>query len=102
MQPKKLHLQILKISAVFLFVTFSAEAFGQFPVLKREYRILKSADKHYSEKEFSKAIVKYRDYISRYGGNPDVWYKLAVSYQEFNQPERASVYFTKIIITHLL
>lgn len=90
---------ILKFTFILLLSAASVNTYSQFPVFKREQRMMKKADELYAEQNYSKAIIKYKEIISRYSGNPDLWYKLAVSYQEMDQPERASVYYQKIIKT---
>lgn len=87
---------------LYSFITLSlflleANVFGQFPVLKRQERVLKKADVLFQQKDYSKAIIKYRDYISRYEGTPDIYFKLATAYKDLGQPERAETYYKKVI-----
>ncbi|MBN1115847.1 MAG: OmpA family protein [Bacteroidales bacterium] len=82
-----------------LFIAFSAKSYAQFPNFSREFRLLNQADKLYQERDYYKAVTKYREYISRYEGNVDVWYKIAISYKELGQPERSELYYSRIIKT---
>jgi outer membrane protein OmpA-like peptidoglycan-associated protein/tetratricopeptide (TPR) repeat protein len=91
-----------KVKVLFLFFIFIIQvqsSFCQLPVFKREQRMLKIADKHYQEKDYVKAIEKYRDYISRYEGNVDVWYRIAIAFKETGRPERSEIYYNRIIKT---
>jgi outer membrane protein OmpA-like peptidoglycan-associated protein/tetratricopeptide (TPR) repeat protein len=73
--------------------------YSQLPVFKREQRLLKTADKLFQEKDYLKALEKYRAYISRYEGNVDVWYRIASAYKEIGKPERSEIYYNRIINT---
>lgn len=90
----------IKTILIFLFFfSASSKTYSQFPVFKREQRLLKVADKHYQEKDYVKALTKYREYASRYEGNVDVWYRIALSYKEIGKPERSEIYYNRIIKT---
>ncbi len=80
-----------------LFTTGKVSA--QLPVFNREQRMLKVADKLYEQKDYLKALTKYRDYASRYDGNVDVWYRIAISYKELGKPDRSEIYYNRIINT---
>lgn len=88
------YLKLLILGIIFF---QSYELFGQFPAFNREYRILKKADELYQNKEYSKAISKYKEYTSKYEDSSDIWYKIADSFKELNQPERATLYYNRII-----
>lgn len=98
MNSKTFH-KILRFTIFCFLIIQSPQVFGQFPVFKREQRMLKKADELYTEKDYLKAITKYKEITSRYEGNPDIWYKVAVSYQEIDQPEKAAIYYNRIIKT---
>jgi outer membrane protein OmpA-like peptidoglycan-associated protein/tetratricopeptide (TPR) repeat protein len=82
---------------LFASLVFVTSVMGQFPVQKRERRLTKQAQELFSEQKYIKAIDKYKEIISRYDGNPDIWYNMAVCYQEINQPERAQLYYNRIL-----
>lgn len=90
------------VKVLFFLVLYAFQvqnSYGQLPVFKREQRLIKIADKHFQEKDYVKALEKYRDYISRYKGNVDVWYRIAISYKETGRPERSEIYYNRIINT---
>ncbi len=102
MHPKmktKIFHNFLKFSFFCLLLFQSNHVFSQFPIISREQRMNKKADELFTEKNYAKAIVKYKEISSRYEGNLDLWYKLAVSYQEVDQPEKAALYYNRIIKT---
>lgn len=93
-------LQIITFSLVFVLLALTpGKVSAQLPVFKREQRLLKVADKHYQEKDYVKALTKYREYASRYDGNVDVWYRIAISYKELGKPDRSEIYYNRIINT---
>lgn len=90
------------IKTIFFLVfisVFSSEIYCQFPVFSRQQRLLKIADKHFQEKDYYKALTKYKEYASKYDGNVDVWYRIALSYKEIGQPDRSEIYYNRIINT---
>ncbi len=94
------NLSPVKILFFLVFFVFQSHySYSQFPVFNREHRLLKTADKLFQEKDYFKALEKYREYISRYEGNIDVWYHVAISYKEIGKPERSEIYFNRIINT---
>lgn len=95
------HLKFHKYFILFTFIILSVQSgFSQFPVFSRESRLIKAADKLYQDREYFKAITKYREYISKYEGDVDIWYKIAISYKEMGQPDRSELYYSKIISTN--
>ncbi len=86
------------VLAAFLILQCNS-GYSQLPVFKREQRLLKTADKLYQEKDYQKALEKYREYISRYEGDVDVWYHIAMAYKEIGKPERSEIYYNRIINT---
>lgn len=98
MKVKIFH-KILKLTFFCLFALQSSHLAAQFPVFKREQRLNKQANELYAEKNYIKAIAKFKEIASRYDGNADIWYKIAVSYQEIDQPDRAEVYYNRVIKT---
>lgn len=81
-----------------LMLTLSLQA--QLPEPKRERRLTKQGDELFQQKKYTKAIEKYKEVLSRYDGNPDVWFNLAVSYQEVGNPDLAQLYYSKILKTN--
>jgi outer membrane protein OmpA-like peptidoglycan-associated protein/tetratricopeptide (TPR) repeat protein len=92
-------LQIKTLLVFFLFVSFSASSLAQFPNFSREQRLIKKADDLYQQKSYTNAVEKYKEYISKYQGNPDIWFKIANSYKELGQPEKSVMYYNRIIST---
>lgn len=88
---------IIRLSLIVILFQFSNIANAQLPVFKKEKRLTKQAESHFAQKDFAKAAIKFREISTRYKGNTDIWYKLAVSYQELGQPERAELYYNKIV-----
>jgi outer membrane protein OmpA-like peptidoglycan-associated protein len=86
------------IITILLFNAF-ADLSAQFPNFSREQRLIKKADELYQQKEFLKAIEKYKEFISRYEGNAEIWYKIANSYKEINQPDKSVMYYNRIVTT---
>ncbi len=84
-------------SVIFIFTFINS--YSQFPAQNREQRMLRKADALYLEKNYIKAIEKYKEYLASFEGDADVWYKIAVSYKEIDQPEKAALYYNRIIKT---
>lgn len=82
---------------LFITICVAGTTMAQFPVFKREQRLTKQATELFREKKYVKAIDKYKEIISRYDGNPDLWYNLAVCYQEIGQPDRAQLYYSRVL-----
>ncbi len=89
----------LRVILLCTMVLLANNAFSQFPAFNKETRMLKKADQSFTEKNYVKAIDRYKDYLDKYEGNTDVWYKLAVSYKEMNEPDKATSYYKKIVKT---
>jgi tetratricopeptide (TPR) repeat protein len=88
---------IKKIILFFIIISSSIEGMAQFPVFSREQRLIKKADELYQQKDFAKAIEKYKEYIGKFQGNPDIWYKIANSYKELGQPDKSVMYYNRIV-----
>ncbi len=98
MNSKHQNISIIRFSFVlFILCTVSNALHAQFPELKREVRLTKKADELYQEGLYVKAITKYRDIITSFKGNPDVWYNLADCYVKIGKPERAQYFYERII-----
>ena len=84
------------ISLLGIFI-FTLSVMAQMPVQKREQRLAKQGNELFQGKKYYKAIDKYKELLNRYDGNVDVWYNLAASYQEIGQPDRAQLYYSRIL-----
>ncbi|MBN2486864.1 MAG: OmpA family protein [Bacteroidales bacterium] len=90
--------QICKFCLIIFFsIICFANVNGQFPAFSREHRLIKRADELYQQKDYLKALERYREYISRYQGNTEIWYKIANSYKELGQPDKSVMYYNRII-----
>jgi outer membrane protein OmpA-like peptidoglycan-associated protein len=98
MNPKpKYYIYTMKYLLLFLAIIATTSVMGQFPVQKREKRLTKQANELFGEKKYSKAIDKYKEITSRYDGNADIWYNLAICYQESDRPDMAQLYYSRIL-----
>lgn len=82
---------------LFCALLLSTALMAQFPQEKREKRLIRQANELFAEKNYSKAIVKYKELTNRYDGNADIWYNMAICYVESGQPDRAEVYYSRIL-----
>lgn len=98
MKPNHYKLSFFRKSLFLLCaIVISSTVMAQYPVQKREKRLTRQANELFNEKNYSKAILKYKEVASRYDGNAEIWYNLAICYQEIGQPERAEMYYSRVL-----